>query len=77
MPKVISTILLLLFMSIFVGSGIAAAQERPPVLAFYYAWFDENTWGSGQPADIPSQPYRSADPAAIDRRVGPVRSLAG
>lgn len=45
------------------------AQEKPLVLAFYYAWFDDNTWASGQPADIPAQPYRSADAATIERHV--------
>ena len=45
------------------------AQESAPVLAFYYAWFDETTWTSGQPADIPSSPYRSTDPATIERHV--------
>ncbi|MEM7034631.1 MAG: hypothetical protein AAF629_34135 [Chloroflexota bacterium] len=47
----------------------AEAQTPPPVLAFYYAWFDENTWTSGQPADLPLKPYRSADPATIERHV--------
>jgi len=43
--------------------------SSPPVLAFYDAWFDENTWTSGQAADTPSLPYRSADPATIERHV--------
>lgn len=47
----------------------AAAQGSPPVLAFYYAWFDQNTWGSGQAADTPLEPYNSADRATIERHV--------
>lgn len=47
----------------------AHAQTNVPVLAFYYAWFDETTWTSGQPADIPATQYRSADPATIERHV--------
>ncbi|MEM7030770.1 MAG: LysM peptidoglycan-binding domain-containing protein [Chloroflexota bacterium] len=45
------------------------AQTPPPVLAFYYAWFDETTWVSGKPADLPTTSYRSADPAIIERHV--------
>ncbi len=45
------------------------SAQTPPVLAFYYAWFDEGTWRSGQSADIPAQPYRSADAATIARHV--------
>jgi len=46
-----------------------SAQEAPPVLAFYYAWFDQNTWASGQSADLPAELYASADPATIQRHV--------
>jgi len=53
----------------FAGNLIIARAQTPPVLAFYYAWFDENTWRSGQSADMPVQPYRSADPATIARQV--------
>jgi hypothetical protein len=51
------------------GSRPALAQDPPLVLAFYYAWYDQNTWNSGQPADQPVQPYMSSDPAAIERHV--------
>jgi hypothetical protein len=47
----------------------AAASSDAPVLAKYYAWFDENTWGSGKLTDQPAQPYRSADRATIERQV--------
>jgi len=47
----------------------ACAQEAPLVLAFYYAWYDENTWTSGITADVPLQPYRSADVEVIERHV--------
>ncbi|MCZ7574715.1 MAG: endo-1,3-alpha-glucanase family glycosylhydrolase [Ardenticatenaceae bacterium] len=39
------------------------------VLAFYYAWFDENTWTPAKVPDLPAQPYASRDPAAIRRHV--------
>jgi uncharacterized protein YraI len=51
------------------GSRPALAQDPPLVLAFYYAWYDQNTWDSGQPADQPVQPYISSDPATIERHV--------
>jgi LysM repeat protein len=59
---------------IFVAQNRAAAQASPPVLAFYYAWFDESTWTSGQAADTPSPTYRSADPATIERHVSQASS---
>ena len=62
-------ILLLLFVLVLVSSRVVIAQENLPVLAFYYAWFDENTWSSGQSVDTPAQPYTSADPATIERHV--------
>ncbi len=51
------------------GSNPALAGNPPLVLAFYYAWYDQNTWDSGMPADLPAQPYASSDPAAIERHV--------
>jgi uncharacterized protein YraI len=52
----------------------ASAQEGPLVLAFYYAWFDQNTWASGQSVDLPAEPYNSADRAAIERHVSQAQS---
>ena len=77
MKKRFITIFFLGIMSIFVGQRVSIvsmeqvtlAQARVPVLAFYYAWFDEPTWTSGRPADIPSVTYQSTDPAAIERHV--------
>ncbi len=51
------------------GSRMAAAEGPPLVVAFYYAWYDANTWGSGLPADQPREAYASSDPAAIGRHV--------
>jgi len=39
------------------------------VLAFYYTWFDQNTWNSGKVPDVPQQPYNSDDRAAMARHV--------
>jgi len=65
-PKIITFLLILL---IFRTQTPVFADNPPLVLAFYYAWFDENTWTSGLPADLPAQPYRSANPATIERQV--------
>ncbi|MCC6178764.1 MAG: glycoside hydrolase family 99-like domain-containing protein [Chloroflexi bacterium] len=45
------------------------AADRHLVMALYYPWFDESTWGSGQTADVPLIPYDSFDPEAIRQHV--------
>ena len=50
-------------------TGVASASPEAPVLAKYYAWFDENSWGPGKNSDQPILPYRSADRATIERQV--------
>jgi hypothetical protein len=39
----------------------AQADGERLVLAFYYAWYDQNTWTSGQLPDLPLTPYTSAN----------------
>ena len=58
-----------LLLATWTRSPPADASGRP-VLAFYYAWFDMNTWSSGQLSDQPAQPYVSADAGTIERHVG-------
>lgn len=45
------------------------ADDGRLVLAFYYAWFDKNTWNSGKVPDVPQTPYVSANREAITRQV--------
>lgn len=52
----------------------AVASGEAPVLAKYYAWFDGNTWGSGQLTDQPAALYSSADRGAIERQVAQAQS---
>lgn len=52
----------------------ASAQSGPLVLAFYYAWFDQNTWASGQSVDLPAEQYSSSDRATIERQVSQAQS---
>lgn len=43
------------------------------MLAFYYAWYDENTWSPDKVPDMPRSPYRSAERATIERHVREAR----
>ena len=70
---VVSRLFLLIGLGIFLSTD-ASAQQSPAVLAFYYAWFDQNTWTSGQSADLPANPYVSTDPAVIERHVAQAQS---
>ena len=56
------------------GAPVAHAQNERLVLAFYYAWFDQSTWKSGQLPDQPAQPYDSRDRATIQRHVAQAKS---
>ena len=69
MKYVLTVVLLSIFLLLRPATPPAVAQEPPLVLAFYYAWFDQNTWSSGQSVDLPAQPYNSTDPAVIERHV--------
>jgi len=47
----------------------ARADGQRLVLAFYYAWYDQNTWTSGQIPDVPLTPYTSASRDAMVRQI--------
>ena len=66
----------LLLGALVLGASLpkAHAQNERLVLAFYYAWFDQATWSSGQTADQPAQPYDSRDRATIQRHVAQAKS---
>ncbi|MBI1878508.1 MAG: SH3 domain-containing protein [Chloroflexi bacterium] len=66
--------ILLLILSFLLTMPPALAQDGPLVLAFYYAWFDQNTWASGQSVDSPAEPYNSADRTTIERQVSQAQS---
>lgn len=48
----------------------AQREEERLVLAFYYAWYDQNTWKSGQVPDLPLSPYVSAHRETMARHIG-------
>ncbi len=65
-----------LFVIITLGisaSSPALAARQPLVLAFYYAWFDENSWTPNHVADMPAARYTSRDPQAIARQIQQAR----
>ncbi|OQA16775.1 MAG: hypothetical protein BWY63_02633 [Chloroflexi bacterium ADurb.Bin360] len=64
---IIATIILTPLLALRASTAVHAQAERP-VLAFYYAWFDANTWALPLP-DQPRSPYVSADPIAIENHV--------
>ena len=41
----------------------------PVLFAYYYAWYDSNTWSSGSTSDLPAEPYQSADTKAMARQI--------
>jgi len=41
----------------------------PLVFAFYYSWFDENTWSYDQLSDLPAEPYVSRDRGVMGRHI--------
>ncbi len=66
---------LLILLSMWVGRPSAeaapAAQggSTPLVLAFYYPWFDENTWNYNIVPDLPATQYVSRDRGAMGRQI--------
>ncbi len=74
MRSLIIVLAILSMMLISPAQNRATAQSSPPVLAFYYAWFDEHTWTSGQAAGTPSPTYRSTDPVTIERHVNQAKN---
>lgn len=51
--------------------GIRNAQGNrdPLVLAFYYTWFDENTWTYDKVPDLPAEQYVSRDRGVMGRHI--------
>ena len=53
---------------------VPEAASTRLVLAFYYTWFDENTWTPAQVPDFPLQTYASRERAVMDRHVAQAQS---
>ncbi len=56
------------------GTPAAGAESDRLVLAFYYAWFDNNTWNSGKLSDLPLNPYNSDNHEVIARQIDQAHS---
>ena len=77
--RIALTLLLLILVAIFsillqparTASAASPAQavSDPLVLAFYYTWYDDNTWNSGQLSDLPAERYVSADRGVMGRHI--------
>ncbi|RLT45553.1 MAG: hypothetical protein DWI57_00260 [Chloroflexi bacterium] len=54
-----------------IAGAATNAQESatPLVFAFYYTWFDENTWNYATVPDLPATPYVSRDRGAMGRQI--------
>ncbi len=52
----------------------AQSSSDPLVLAFYYTWFDENTWNYDQLSDLPAEPYVSRDRGVMGRHIDQAKS---
>ena len=51
------------------AANLAQSAGDPLVMAFYYTWFDQNTWTYDTLSDLPAEPYVSADRAVMGRHI--------
>ena len=69
---------LLLTLALLLTAGHVPAPARADgerlVLAFYYNWFDENTWTPSKVPDFPTATYVSRDRAAMARHIDQAKS---
>ncbi|HEY6041045.1 MAG TPA: hypothetical protein VIX58_02855, partial [Anaerolineae bacterium] len=66
--------ILLIATAALVSTHSAHAAMSPRVLAFYYAWYDNNTWNYNTVPDLPAQPYESYEPNVIARHIQQAQS---
>ncbi len=71
MKRICRWLMLLASAGMILAMGGPAAAQNPErlVLAFYYTWFDENSWNPGGLPDLPSQPYISRDRGVMARHI--------
>jgi uncharacterized protein YgiM (DUF1202 family) len=51
------------------AAPLAQSSSDPVVLAFYYPWFDQNTWTYDTLSDLPAEPYVSTDRGVMGRQI--------
>ena len=68
---------LLLIACVWLMSGFQDAADAAPdrlVLAFYYPWYDQNTWTNPRVPDHPPDRYMSTDAGVMGRQIDQARS---
>lgn len=63
------SVALLLFISGAEAAFLDEGLKNPLVLAFYYTWFDENTWTPEKVSDFPVTLYNSRDRETVVRHI--------
>jgi len=63
------SVALLLFLPGTEAALLDEGIKKPLVLAFYYNWFDENTWTPEKVSDFPVTPYNSRDRETVVRHI--------
>jgi hypothetical protein len=51
------------------AAPLAQSASDPLVFAFYYPWFDQNTWSYDKLSDLPAEPYVSSDRGVMGRQI--------
>lgn len=69
MKRLLAALFIVLVISA-AATRASGAARAPWVLAFYYAWFDENSWKPEQVADLPTVKYASRDAQTVARQIG-------
>jgi hypothetical protein len=63
--------------ALFAPVALRPAQAQAPerlVLAFYYTWFDGNSWAPNKVPDVPQQLYASSDRGVMGRHIDQAKS---
>ncbi len=76
MNRLLSFVCAALLLALAASASVAqpAHADGPLALAFYYAWFDENSWSPDQVPDFPTPRYASRDRGTIERHVSQAQS---
>jgi hypothetical protein len=74
----VALFILLLLAPLGARSATPAATQKPEklVMAFHYTWFTPEDFNKGQMSDRPVQPYRSSEPATLERQVLEAKSAS-
>jgi hypothetical protein len=61
--------LLLLLSLLLPALPTTHAQGSKPVVALYFAWYEQSDWATGQLSDLPPKPYSCGDQATLQRQI--------